>query len=432
MSGIRQPEATVLSVGEELLQGRIADTNAREMALELLRLGFVVRRFLTVGDAPGDLQHALRELDGAASVLVSTGGLGPTADDRVRAETAAYAGVALTEVPGAVPALTELFLRNLRHEAPKPYLAQGFVPAGARPVANSAGTAWAFWLDLPRGTRYLALPGPPTECRAAFHAGGGGAALAERARGAAGVAFRAFHTAGAPESVVEARLQELLADSQNPRYGITANARGVTVSALAFASEGGPPPERLLEEADATLRARLGELLWGRDDETLPSVVVRALAARGATVTVAESCTGGRLAAALTSVPGASQVFHGGWICYANASKTRELGVSAETLARHGAVSEEVAIAMAAGARARAGADWALAVTGIAGPDGGSEEKPVGLAWIGVAGPDGVWAVRRRQWARGGRSSVQQQCVRDALDALRRELGGQPRLAPRP
>lgn len=432
MSSVRPPEAVVLSIGEELLQGRIADTNAREFALELLRLGFVVRRFLTIGDAPGDLQRTLGELDGQAAVVVSTGGLGPTADDRVRAEAAAYAGVHLEEVPGAVPALTELFLRNLREEAPKPYLAQGFVPGGARAIANAAGTAWAFVLDLPRGTRYLALPGPPTESRAAFHGGGGAAALAERARGAAGVAFRAFHTAGAPESVVESRIRELLADSQNPRYGITASARGVTVSALAFAAEGGPPPERLLDEAGETLRARLGEWLWGSDADTLPAVVVRALDARGATLAVAESCTGGRVAAAITSVPGSSRVFLGGWICYANEVKTRELGVDADTIRSHGAVSEEVAMAMAAGARARSGADWAVAVTGIAGPDGGSEEKPVGLAWIGVAGRDGAWAVRRRQWARGGRSSVQQQCVRDALDALRRELAGQPRLPPRP
>jgi len=432
MSPARQPEAVVLSIGEELLQGRIADGNAREFAQELLRMGFVVRRFLTIGDAPGDLQRALGELDGSASVLISTGGLGPTADDRVRAETAAYAGVNLQEVPGAVAALTQLFLRNLREEAPKPFLAQGFVPGDARPIANAAGSAWAFVLDLPRGTRYLAMPGPPVECRSAFHDGGGAAALAERAHGAAGVAFRSFHTAGAAESAIEAKIRELLAESENPRYGITANARGVTVSALAFAAEGGPSPETLLDAASVTLRERLGELLWGSDADTLPEVVVRALVARGASVTVAESCTGGRIAAAITSVPGCSRVFRGGWICYANESKVRELGVAEALIEDHGAVSEEVAIAMAAGARVRAGADWAVSATGVAGPDGGSEAKPVGLVWIGVAGPEGAWAVQRRQWARAGRSSVQQQSVRDALDALRRELSGQPRLPPRP
>lgn len=431
MSGARA-EAIVLSVGEEILQGRIADTNARDLAQELMRLGFVVRRCLTVGDAPGDLQRALAECDGAAAALVSSGGLGPTADDRVRAETAAYAQLALREVPGAVETLTALFLRNSREPAPRPFLAQGFVPEGARPIPNVAGTAWAFVLDLPRGTRYLATPGPPGECRAAWREGGGAAALAERARGAAGLAFRTFHTAGAPESVVEAHIRELLADSANPRYGITANARGVSISALASASEGGEPPERLLDDAEAQLRARLGDLLWGRDGETLPQVVVRALAQRGASVATAESCTGGRVAAALTSVPGSSQVFRAGWVCYSNESKTRELGVSTECVERHGAVSEPVAIALALGARTRAGTDWAVSTTGVAGPDGGSEDKPVGLVWIGIAGPDGAWAVRRRQWARAGRSSIQQQSVRDALDALRRELLGLSRLPPRP
>lgn len=424
-------EALVLSIGEELLQARIADTNARELAAEMLRLGYSVRRFLTVGDAPGDLHRALREADGEVAAIVSSGGLGPTADDRVRAEAAAYAGVPLEEVPGAVELLTQLFLRNLREQAPRPYLAQGFVPRGARPIANAAGTAWGFALDLPRGTRYLATPGPPAECRAALREGGGLAALAERAGGGAALALRAYHTAGAPESVVESRIRELLADSENPRYGITANARGVSVSALAFAREGGPSPERLLDEAGALLRERLGDLLWGSDEETLPQVVVRALAGRGQTMAVAESCTGGRIGAAITSVPGSSAVFRAGWITYADESKVRELGVPAGTLARHGAVSEEVARAMAEGARTRAGADWAVSATGVAGPDGGSEQKPVGLVWIGLAGPSGSYAVRRRQWARAGRSSVQEQSVRDALDALRRELGGHARLPPR-
>jgi PncC family amidohydrolase len=174
------------------------------------------------------------------------------------------------------------------------------------------------------------------------------------------------------------------------------------------------------------------DLLWGSGDETLAQVVVRRLAQRGETVATAESCTGGRIAAALTAVPGASAVFGAGWIAYANDAKRRDLDVAAATLERHGAVSEEVALALAEGARRRAGAVWAVSVTGVAGPDGGTPEKPVGLAWIGIAGPGVGYAVRRQQWARAGRSSVQRQCVRDALDALRRELDGLPRLAPRP
>jgi nicotinamide-nucleotide amidase len=425
------PRALVLAIGEEILQGRIADSNSSWLARELLALGFEVRRFLTVGDAPGDLQRALTEADGSYALVASTGGLGPTADDRVRAEAAASAGVALQAVPGAVEALDELFRSRYHNSAPEPYRAQGRVPAGARALANAAGTAWAFALPLPRGSLYVALPGPPREAAAAWQEGGGRAACAERSPAHGSLLYRAFHTAGQPESAVEARIHELLAHSVNPTYGITANAEAVTVSMLARGEGPGREAQVLMAAAESDLRQRLGDLLWGSGGETLADVVVRGLRAAGATVACAESCSGGRIAAALTSVPGASAVFGAGWVCYANESKERELGVRAETLARHGAVSEAVAVELASGARSRAGATWGLSATGVAGPDGGSPEKPVGLIWIGVAGPSGAYAVPRQQWSRAGRASIQRQTVRDALDALRRELGGLPRLAPR-
>lgn len=425
------PRALVLAIGEELLQGRIADTNSSWLARELLALGFEVRRFLTVGDAPGDLARALTGADGSYALVASTGGLGPTADDRVRAEAAISAGVKLQAVPGAVEELERLFRSRYHNPAPDPYLAQGRVPAGARPLANAAGTAWAFALDLPRGSRYVSLPGPPREAAAAWNEGGGRAACAERAPAQSQLLYRTFHTAGQPESAVEARIHGLLADSRNPSYGITANADAVTVSVLARGADGGPSAAQLMAAADADLRGRLGDLLWGCDGETLADVTVRALQASGATVACAESCSGGRIAAALTSVPGASAVFGAGWVTYANASKVRDLGVLAATLEQHGAVSGEVAVAMARGARERAGATWGISATGVAGPDGGTAEKPVGLIWIGVAGPAGAYAVPRQQWSRAGRASIQRQTVRDALDALRRELGGLPRLPTR-
>jgi len=425
------PRALVLSIGEELLQGRIADSNSAWLARELLALGFEVRRFLTVGDAPGDLIHTLAEADGAYAVVASTGGLGPTADDRVRAEAAVSAGVSLQAVPGAVEALESLFHSRYRQPAPDAYVAQGLVPAGARPLANAAGTAWGFALDLPRGSSYVSLPGPPREAAAAWNEGGGRAACAERAPAQGALLYRTFHTAGQPESAVEARIRGLLADSLNPTYGITANADAVTVSVLARTEAGGRSAAQLMAAADADLRGRLGDLLWGCDGETLADVTVRALQQAGATVACAESCSGGRIAAALTSVPGASAVFGAGWVCYANESKIRDLGVLASTLEQHGAVSGEVAVELARGARARAGAAWGVSATGVAGPDGGSAEKPVGLVWIGVAGPAGAYSVPRQQWSRAGRASIQRQTVRDALDALRRELGGLPRLASR-
>ena len=159
---------------------------------------------------------------------------------------------------------------------------------------------------------------------------------------------------------------------------------------------------------------------------------MRELSLRGQTLATAESCTGGRLASAVTSVPGASVVFRRGWVTYADEAKVEELGVSIETLKAKGAVSEETARAMAEGARAKASADWALAITGIAGPDGGSSDKPVGQIWLALAGPDGSWAVERMQWVRGGRLAIQDGSVRDCLEILRRELAGLPRLPERP
>ncbi len=428
----RPPEAVVLSIGEELLDGRILDRNSAWLARELGCLGVEVRRMLTVGDLPGELRRVLTELDGAVPLVVSTGGLGPTEDDRVRAEAAAHAGVGLEDVPGAVERLDALWRRQHEGAEPPPwFLDQGRVPEGATPLGNAAGTAWGFALTLPGGTLYVALPGPPTEAAAAWGEGGGRAALGDLASHPEAPVVGTFHTAGAPESVVEARVRDLMGPG-NPCLGITASPSGVSLSVRARPRpEAGQSARDVLEETARLLQHRLADLLWGRDDQTLAGVVVRALAERGASVATAESCTGGRLAAAITGVPGASEVFHFGWVTYANAAKERELGVPHETLQRVGAVSREVAVAMAEGARRASGADWALSVTGIAGPSGGTPEKPVGLVYLGCAGPDGAFAVERRQWARGGRESVQLQSVRDSLDLLRRELLGLPRLPDR-
>lgn len=425
------PRAVVLSIGEELLEGRVIDTNAPRCAAELLRLGFLVRAMHTIGDAPGELHGLLERLRGQCELVVTSGGLGPTADDRVRAEVAGLLGVPLETIAGAEAPLAALYRRQHGAEPPPWFLAQARVPLGARPLANAAGTAWAFATELGGGTALVCLPGPPRECATSFDEGGGREFLRERFGAERGLAFACLHSSSAPESAVEARIRDLLESEGNPRLGITAGGGRVSVSILAWSEPGGRGADQVLAAAEAEVRARLGDLVWGRDDETLEGIVVRELAARGATVATAESCTGGRIAAALTSVPGASAVFRHGWICYADAAKAAELGVAPELLRAHGAVSAEVAEAMARGARARAGADWAISATGIAGPDGGSPAKPVGLVYLGLAGPDGCRVLRRRQYARAGRTGIQAQTVRDALEALRRELLGLPGLGDR-
>lgn len=425
------PRAVIVSIGEELLEGRITDTNSQFFADQLLRLGVQVRRMITVGDAPGALRAVLEDLRGEWEVVLTTGGLGPTADDRVRAEVAALLGVPLVSAGKPAEAdLRALYARVRRGEPPEEYLAQGRVPLGTEALANRAGAAWGFMADLGASTRLYCLPGPPQECRAAFFEGGASADLEQRFAPAARLAFGAFHTSGVPESVVEERVREWIEAGGNPQVGIVAGRHRVTVSVKAFPEPGRTAAE-VLESVARDLEARLGELLWGRDDETLEGVVVELLAQRGETLATAESCTGGRLAARVVGVPGASRVFEYGWVTYANRAKVAELGVSEAALAAEGAVSADVAGAMAAGARERAGADWSLAITGVAGPDGGTPEKPVGLVYVGLCGPTGVCTIRRRQYARAGRRSIQEQSVRDALEALRRELLGLTRLPDR-
>lgn len=420
MSAIR---AVVLSIGDELLDGRIVDRNAPYLAEELLKLGYRVAAMHTVGDGPGELLQLLEQLRERGAVVVSSGGLGPTADDRVRAEAAALLGVELRDVPDAWEPLQALWERHHDGPAPERFANQARVPEGTTPLRNVAGTAWGFELRS-AGLRWVALPGPPQECAATWEAG-----ARTSLAGASGTvcALGVLHTCGLPESRIESLVHDRFDRADGPRVGITARADGVSLSVLAEADDAEQAASALEAEMEA-LRHRLGEWCWGRDEQTLAGVVVDALRTRGQSVTVAESCTGGLLGGALTAVPGSSSVFQRGWLTYADEAKQAELGVPVALLDAHGAVSEEVAEAMARGALARSGADWALAVTGIAGPDGGRPDRPVGTVCFGWASAEGSGAVRRRQFARAGRSAVRAQSVRDALDLLRRHLASLPPL----
>ncbi len=420
MSAVR---AVVLSIGDELLDGRIIDLNAPYLAEELLKLGYRVEAMHTVGDAPGELLHLLEQLRERGALVVSSGGLGPTVDDRVRAEGAALLGVELCDVPDALEPLQALWERHHDGAAPERFVNQARVPEGTTALQNVAGTAWGFELQS-AGLRWMALPGPPRECAATWEAG-----ARTSLAGASGTvcALGVLHTCGLPESRIEALVHDRFDRADGPRVGITARADGVSLSVLAEASDADQAAAVLEAELKA-LRHRLGEWCWGRDEQTLAGVVVDALQSRGQSVTVAESCTGGLLGGALTAVAGSSAVFQRGWLTYADDAKEAELGVPRALLEAHGAVSEQVAEAMAIGARERSGADWALSVTGIAGPDGGRPDKPVGTVYFGWASVEGSGAVHRRQYARAGRAAVRAQSVRDALDLLRRQLHSLPSL----
>jgi len=422
--------AILLSVGSELVCGQTVDTNSAYLAQELGRAGIETVEHLTVGDDAAALAAALRRAADAAELVVVTGGLGPTADDVTREALAAAMGAELVEDPASVEHIAAFFRRRGRTMAPA-NRRQALLPTGAEALDNPAGTAPGISARLGRA-RVFVLPGVPHEMRRMFAEQVAG----RLPPGGAARAARVVHTFGAGESDVGARLETLMRADGPVRVGTTVAAGLVSVRIWA---RGASPDEAAAraEQTVAEVRRRLGDLVVGEDDETMAEVVGRALRQAGQTLATAESCTGGLIGQMITAVPGSSDYYLGGVVAYANAVKQRELDVPAALLAEHGAVSEPVARAMAAGCRARFAADWALGVTGIAGPAGGTADKPVGLVFVGLAGPEeagdrdtpggpaGRVDVQRHVFP-GTRDHVRLRAALTALNMLRRRLTPEP------
>jgi len=408
--------AYVLSTGDELVRGRTSDTNTAEIARELAALGVSVVGASIVGDDEPSLVAAMLSAADAAEIVVVSGGLGPTVDDCTRAAAARAAGVALERRAEIVAALAERHARRgLR--MPESNLLQADAPAGAEILPNRHGTAPGFRVRV-RGAELFALPGPPHEMRGVW---------AEEARpriralvgGAERVVLaRTLETFGEREAAVGEAIADLMDRRREPRVGTTA-VRG-TIRVVIHAEGGPAEAAEMLDRAEAEIRRRLGPIVFGQDGETLAGAVGRLLLAKRATIATAESCTGGLVAAALTETPGISAVFPGGVVTYSNEEKTKLLGVPTEVLARVGAVSEEVARAMATGVRARFATDLGVGVTGIAGPDGGSDEKPVGLVHLALDARGVV--THRRVTLPGDRALVRELAAKSALDLVRRAL----------
>ena len=406
-------DAELIAVGSELLEPGFRDTNSAWLSERLLRAGATVRQVTLVGDDAGRIADLVaRSLD-RADVLLLTGGLGPTADDRTREGVARALGVAL-ELDDAAAAAILAFLRGRGREATPEQLAQALRPSGSRTLRNPVGTAPGLLAER-EGRLVAALPGVPAEMRGMFLESVEPILLARRGRA---VRRRILKIAGRTESSVDAQVRDLYR-AEGAEVTILAKSSGIQ---LVLRVEGRDDAEAAsrLEALDRAFAARLGPDLYGRDDESLASVVGRALAAAGQTVATAESCTAGLLSAALTAIPGSSEWFRGGIVAYANDLKSTLAGVREGTLSSRGAVSEETAEELAQGARGRCAATWGLGVTGIAGPGGGTDAKPVGLVWLGVAGPRGSRATRHRLG--GDRDLVRARSVTLALDLLRREM----------
>lgn len=413
--GDQVKKASIVSIGNEVVGGRTVDTNAGHISRELLLSGVPVVGVYVVGDRRDAVVRALRLAAEEAEVVIATGGLGPTDDDVTRQALAEFLGVELVLHEDLLAHIRDYFTRRGLEMAGKNAI-QACVPEGADPLPNDCGTAPGI-VARKSETLLFALPGVPREMEQMLEA-----SVLPRLRTEVqnqAVVVRRLRCFGAGESTIAEMLGDAMERGRNPLVNCTASAGVITLEIVATgASRSGA--EAMVGREEASLRQRLGDVVYGIGEETLAEVVGRTLAHRGQTLATAESCTGGLLAKLITDVPGASRYFARGWVTYSNEAKMDELGVSAELLAEHGAVSEPVAEAMARGARRAAGTDYAIGITGIAGPDGGSEQRPIGLVYIAVDYPGGM-NVFRYLFSQG-RHAVRLRTAQTALDILRWRL----------
>jgi nicotinamide-nucleotide amidase len=410
--------AEILSVGTELLLGEIVDTNASYLSSQLAAIGIDVYHRQTVGDNLARLTEALHTALSRAEVVILTGGLGPTEDDLTREAIAAATGRPLVRIPASEQRLREFFAARNRPLADS-NLRQADAPAGAEHLENVCGTAPGIYLRW-EGRLIFAAPGPPTElkemtqrsilpllCQA----------LGETPR----LYTRSLLLADIGESQVADLLSEMICHQTDPTLALYASPAQVRLR-LATKAHSAEEAQARMAPIEARVREILSAHIFGTDEDTMAAAVGRLLRERGQTLAVAESCTGGLIASRLTDIPGASHYFLAGLTTYANQAKIELLGVDPAIIATHGAVSEPCARAMAEGARRVSGADYAVATTGIAGPEGGTPEKPVGLVFLAVADAQGT-VVQRQLWP-STREQFKTRVAQLALSLLRRRLVG--------
>jgi nicotinamide-nucleotide amidase len=415
----RHPPAVLLTIGDELLVGDRVDTNARWLAEALTAASFRVVEILSVGDDEAEIQDALSRADTRASggLLVVTGGLGPTLDDRTREAVAAHRGLPLDEDGAILESLAARFLARGYTELPPLNRRIARVPRGARVLPNPVGSAPGLELSpRPGGALVYLLPGVPDEMKAIFTD-----AVLERLdihfpHRPAPPLVEIVRTTGIPESGLARALEACLESVPGVNLQYRPAVEGVE---LRFSAQG-PAAEERLALALAAAEPVLAPWRYGGRASTLEAAVLEACRAAGWRLAVAESCTGGMLGGRLTSVPGSSDVVLGGVVAYHNRVKTDLLGIPEEFLALHGAVSAPVAEAMAAGVREAMGAEVAVSITGVAGPGGGSEYRPVGTVWFGLA-CIGAPVRSQRAFFPGNRDEIRRRAVQHALQWVRRE-----------
>lgn len=416
----------LINTGSELLLGRVLNTHQQWLGKKLADTGYILSRQVTVPDTADSICDAVQIALGRSDLVITTGGLGPTSDDITRERIAAQFGKPLRKDEKIEEHIAKFFHQRNR-PMPKSVLVQAQVPEGALVFKNYFGTAPGLAMTVPSGRPDIGnnqpwlvmLPGPPRELRPMvekyllpfilqkfplheeFHC-------------------RILRSMGIGESMVEDRLLERLRPlmKQGLDLGFCARTGQVDIRLCGY----GPKILDLIAKSELLIRSEIGKYIYGTDDDSIEKTVVDKLIDKGQTITVAESCTGGFLGHHITSIPGASRVFLGGFLTYSNELKEEMLEVRNETLVKHGAVSKAVSIEMAEGARLKTKADHALSVTGIAGPEGGTKDKPVGTVWLGLASI-GRKPLAIRKFHPYDRETFKQATVNQALELIRRRLG---------
>ncbi len=408
-------KAEIITIGGELLDGSQVDLNAGYLGSRLTSLGAEVVRISTVPDVPDDIEEATSRALERADLVITTGGLGVTADDRTKHAVARLFGRKLVLDEDVLDAVRARFeARNV--PMPEINIAMAMLPEGARSIENQRGAAPGLLFEKGEALLFV-LPGVPIELRSMFEnfvspflEGRGLKRLAQE---------RLVRTTGLAESEIAESIEQLARRLARTDVVYLPSATGVDLKVIGR-GQTSVEAAKTAEKSQERIAAKLGSYVYALGDESLEKVVGYLLSMGESTLSVAESCTGGRVGWRLTRVPGSSDYFKGGVIAYSDDLKKRLLGVKAAVLKKHGAVSEETALAMARGVREKCATDYGLAITGVAGPGGGTERKPVGMVFVAVAGGAGE-RVRELRLA-GGRGSIRRAACQAALDLLRRRL----------
>jgi competence/damage-inducible protein CinA-like protein len=418
-------QAVILSIGDELALGQTVDTNSAYLSARLAELGIQTTYHQTLADDLGLIAESIRRASASAPLVLVTGGLGPTKDDLTRQALAQAMGVELYEDAASLDAI-QAFFAERRIKMSETNRVQAQLPAGSQMIENANGTAPGIQATL-NDARIFVMPGVPSEMRAMYQA-----RVFPAIQGKAGtsrvILTTKVNTFGQGESHVGQLLGGLMDRDRNPRVGTTVTG-GIVSVRIRSESDSVQGAQDLLDDSAGQVKAMLGSIVFGRDDKTLPMAAVDALRQAGVMVATAESCTGGLIGKLITDVAGSSEVYAGGWVTYTNQMKHQRLGVPSEVLEQHGAVSGQTVIAMAKGALAKSEADLAVSVSGVAGPGGGTPEKPVGTVWLGLAdrtGGDDTAAHAVRLHLPGDREAVRNRSALCTLQWIRLHLADLP------